>query len=48
MKLNITRREKGAIIMRRPVIMDGRNVLRQAQLPEGTVYMSVGRAQEAE
>jgi len=34
--------------MRRPVIMDGRNVLRQAQLPKGTVYMSVGRAQEVE
>lgn len=30
-------------VMQRPIIIDGRNVLRQAELPLGVIYVSIGR-----
>lgn len=30
--------------MKQPVIVDGRNILRRQQLPEGTIYLPIGRS----
>lgn len=35
-------------LMRRPLIVDGRNVLRGVEWPEGTTYLTVGRSRQSE